>query len=103
MENRFFCHSFPRRRRDTDSLAIDKGLVILSSIVRSGFLLTPEMVEWREHLDDGTQSDPIQVFQKRVCFTELAPQELSEHGNLFGAFAIEFPLENLRLLGRMDK
>jgi hypothetical protein len=39
------------------------------------------------------------VFQKRACFTELAPSGLKEHSKLFEPFAIELTVENLRLLG----
>jgi hypothetical protein len=98
MQERFFYHSFPRRGRD-GSQATSKGLAILQSIIRSGLLLTPEKIEWTEFLQDGTQSPSIQMFQKRICFTELAPLELAEHARAFGPFAVEFSIENLRLLG----
>lgn len=65
----------------------------------SGLLLTPEKTVWSEFRQDGTKSPPIEVFQKRSSFTELAPSELEEHGRLFGPFALEFEIESLRLLG----
>jgi len=68
-------------------------------MAKSGLLLTPEMTEWREFRQDGRLSDPVQVFQKRACFTELAPSELRNHAAQFGRFAIEYETENLRLLG----
>ncbi len=78
---------------------VSKGLAILKSIATSGLLLTPERTVWSEFRQDGTRSEPIEVFQKRACFTELAPDELQAHGEQFGSFAIEFEIEKLRLLG----
>ncbi len=65
----------------------------------SGLLFTPERTVWREFRQDGQQGTPIEVFQKRACFTELGPPELEAHSAQFGSFAIEFEIENLRLLG----
>lgn len=98
MEQRFFYHSFPRWA-STPQEAVTKGLRVLNSIVNSGLLLTPEKIEWSEFLQDGTRSKPIQVFQKRISFTELSPRELPEHARTFGPYALEFTVENLRLLG----
>ncbi len=99
LAQRFFYHSFPRRGRDTESVN-EKGLQILASMAQSGLLLTPENPrEWRETLMDGTKGAPVVLLQKRVCFTELAEQELARHSNSFGPFAIEFSIENLRVLG----
>lgn len=97
MDERFFYHSFPRRNSPETVTA--KGLAILDSLLRSGLLLTPEKTEWSEFRRDGTKSPPIEVFQKRACFTELAPPELNEHSKRFGPFAIELTIEHLRLLG----
>src|SRR5262245_8661149 len=67
-KSRYFFHSFPRRKGATAK----KGLAILESIVRSGLLLTPELIEWREIQSNGRFSEPFTVAQKRVCFTESA-------------------------------
>ena len=95
MEQRYFYHSFPRRSSDGS----DKGLRILTSILDSGILLTPERLEFRERRSDGQLSKPYTVYQKRACFTELAPSELPAHAKVFGRFAIEWDLRALRQLG----
>lgn len=99
-KERFFYHSFPRRGREDENVD-RKGLAILTSIAKSGFLLTPEKISWSEFLQDGTKSESIDLFQKRVCFTELAEYELAAHSNMFGPFAVEFSIENLRCIGAM--
>lgn len=99
MYNQFLYHSFPRRGRDNSDLAITRGLAILSSMIKSGLLLTPEVTDWKEHLQDGTLSLPVKLFQKRICFTLLPPSQLQEHAKTFGPFAFEYSVENLRILG----
>lgn len=99
MYNQFLYHSFPRRGRDNNDLAITRGLAILSSIIKSGLLLTPEVTYWCEHLQDGTLSQPVKLFQKRICFTLLSPSRLQEHATTFGPFAFEYSVEKLRSLG----
>ena len=99
MYNKFLYHSFPRRGSDNIDLTITRGLAILSSMIKSGLLLTPEVTDWREHLQDGTLSQPVKLFQKRICFTLLAPSQLQKHATTFGPFAFEYRLENLRRLG----
>jgi hypothetical protein len=99
MKERFFYHSFPRRKLADD--AVPRGLAILRSMARSGLLLTPEQTVWSEFLQNGKRSDPIQIFQIRACFTELNPEELMDHAKQFGSFSIEFEIESLRLLGAM--
>ena len=84
---RFFYHSFPRRQ----TMDVNQGFAVLSSMLKSGLLLTPELVQW-QHLKSG-------IPQKRVCFTELPPSELPDHAKRFGCFAIEFTYESLRELG----
>lgn len=86
---RFMYHSFPRRRRDADGGK--KGLRILELIIDYGLLLTPEILHWNETKADSAYPDEdyIQV-SKRCCFTELAPEELPRHAQVFGEFAIEF-------------
>lgn len=96
---RYFYHSFPRRQRERPADELDTGMQVLTSIAVSGFLLTPEITEWREPRDDGSLGKPWSVIQKRCCFTELAPGELAEHSEHFGGFSIEFDVRTFRQLG----
>lgn len=95
-DQRFFYHSFPRRKSDD---AIKHGVAILESILDRGLLLTPEMFEISEQLIGGSRSTPAKIFQKRVCFTELSPAELPLHAAKFGEFALEFDIAALRAMG----
>lgn len=94
----YFYHSFPRKFIGKTE-EITKGLAILESVIESGFLLTPETWEVREQLAEGGLSPPLHVTQKRICFTELSPDYLKEHSSLFGHFALEFGIMELRQLG----
>lgn len=96
---RYFYHNFPRRYKDDETLHIEKGLSILASIKQSGFVLTPEITEWREPISDGSLSKPWKVVQKRCCFTELVPSDVANHSDVFGKFALEFEIPILRQLG----
>lgn len=96
---RYFYHSFPRCQRERPADELDAGLQVLRSIAASGFLLTPEITEWREPREDGSLGKPWKVIQKRCCFTELAPSELAEHSEHFGRFSIEFDARTFRQLG----
>jgi hypothetical protein len=95
---RYFYHSFPRRGRSTDA-EIEKGCKILSIIRDSGLVMAPEVVKWQYEHEDGSQPRASEVLQRRVCFTELAPHELAEHGKKFGRFALEFDVPVLKSLG----
>lgn len=97
MEERFFYHSFPRRRQDENE--IEKGIKILSSICSSGFLLTPEITKWKYDHSDGSAPRQEELLQKRICFTELSPKELPVHCKTFGHFAIEFDIVALKQMG----
>lgn len=98
-EERFFYHNFSRRYKDNKALYIEKGLSILASIKKLGFVLTPEVIEWKEPLSNGTQSKPWRVAQKRCCFTELVPSEVVNHSEMFGKFALEIEISVFRQLG----
>ena len=101
MTSRYFYHSFPRPRDgETCSQTVQRGWTILQSIRRLGFLLAPEIVEWRTPVSIGSPS-PIQVLQQRICFTELSRNELEEHSKRFGPFAIEFDIMALRRAGAL--
>ena len=43
----------------------------------------------------------VDLWQKRMCLTELRPQELREHSSHFGPFALEFALEEFLQMGGM--
>lgn len=96
---RYFYHSFPRRFRDDPDSEIDRGLEVLSSIIASGFLLSPEETKWKEPLRGGSFSKPVKNIAKTCSFTELAPRELPKHSRQFGSFSIEFDLQTFRELG----
>ena len=101
VESRFFYHSFPRPRQgETQSDTASRGWAILRSMTKLGLILAPEVVEWRTPVSLGTPS-PIQVLQRRICFTELSPQELSQHSVRFGPFALEFDTTALRRIGAL--
>jgi hypothetical protein len=95
MSERFFYHSFPRR------IGVDhlkKGCKILRSMCDIGLLLVPEYFEWRQPTTSGTDRI-FPMRQQRACFTELAPNELPRHAEIFGKFALEFEASELRKLG----
>lgn len=97
ISERFFYHSFPRPRASVSDQTA-KGLKILRSMCRNGFLLVPERVSWSD--PTGTQpGDRIHALQRRIAFTELAPQELHRHAKTFGPFALEYRIADLRPLG----
>ena len=101
VEPRFFYHSFPRRwQGETQNETTSRGWAILRSMKELGLILAPEVVEWHAPVSLGTPS-PIQVLQRRICFTELSPQELSQHSMRFGPFALEFQTIALRRIGAL--
>jgi len=100
-KERYFYHSFPRRGSNTDS-EIDKGCKILSLICDAGLLLAPEVVNWQYPHADGSSPPRTQTYiQRRICFTELAPADLSEHAQIFGRFALEFEVDVLKGMGAL--
>ena len=99
-KDRFFYHSFPRPREGENAeQRIDKGCRILSSIRDFGLLLMPEQIEWHQPLSGGSPPRIFSVLQKRVSFTELRPDELPIHAEIFGQFALEFETGVLTRLG----
>ena len=98
---RFFYHSFPRPRQgETDSETSRRGWAVLQSMRELGLILAPEIVEWHTPVSLGTPS-PTRILQRRICFTELSPQELREHSTRFGPFALEFETTALRRIGAL--
>jgi hypothetical protein len=94
--SRFFYHSFPRRAADE---GYSRALSILESVLKRGLLLVPERIEFQEELADGSFSAPWHIMQKRICFTELHPQELAGHAERFGSFALEWEITTLIEMG----
>ena len=100
-EPKFFYHSFPRPRTgETGSQTASRGWAILQSMKKLGLVLAPEVVEWHDPVGLGTPS-PIQVLQRRICFTELSQGELGAHSTRFGPFALEFDTATLRRVGAL--
>jgi hypothetical protein len=94
----YFYHSFPRRGHGKPE-AVDRGLAVLESILDRGLLLTPEIITIKEQLSNGSSSEPWNMLQKRVSFTDLAPSELLEHAKSFGPFALEWDTQKLVQMG----
>jgi hypothetical protein len=98
---RFFFHSFPRGAKgETRNGQLARGLSILRAVKEMGLVLAPEIVSWRQPTISGT---PRQIThrQQRLCFTELARSELSEHSKRFGPFSVQFSINTLRRLGAL--
>ncbi len=94
-------HSFPRvRPDDSDDRIIKVGLEILQSIRQIGLVLAPEIIVWKQALENG-QDRTTSVRQSRICFTELSRDQLEEHGKTFGPFSLEFRVDALRQLGAL--
>ncbi len=94
---RYFYHSFPRGTDKMDG--VGKGLTILQSMKEMGLLLTPEIPKWPDNVSGDPLSEPWSVAQIRCCFTLLQPFELLQHAKVFGHFAIEFDIKELRKFG----
>ena len=100
-KNRFFYHSFPRpRSSETYIQTANRGWAILESMEKTRFGLGSRGSRWDDPVGLGTPS-PIQVLQRRICFTELHPGELGGHSTRFGPFALEFDTSALRRIGAL--
>lgn len=98
---RYFYHSFPRPRQgETHSETAKRGWAILQSMKKLGLILAPEVVEWHTPVNLGPPS-PTRITQRRISFTELSPEELTEHSTRFGPFALEFDITELRRAGAL--
>jgi hypothetical protein len=95
-QERFFYHSFPRRGASTAS-ETEKGQQILAAIRDFGLVLTPQFIEWSQP-NLGGLPRTLPILQKRVCFTELSPDELPGHAEKFGHFSLEFKIDTVRRL-----
>lgn len=72
--------------------------MILELIRDFGLILTPEITTWEYPHADGSPPRKMEMVQRRVCFTELSPNELSRHAEEFGRFALEFEIDALKRL-----
>jgi hypothetical protein len=91
-----FYHSFPRPRKD-GPVDEDKGLKILESILKSGFLLVPEVRVYQPETPDGQE---YRLIQSRFCLTQLDKvEELEKHAKFFGTFHLEFSDKAMYALG----
>jgi len=98
VSNRFFFHTFPRPKKDEDKEAtLTRALKILRFMKDVGLILAPELVTWEIQLPDGNV-EKLPVLQQRICFTELATDELDEHSATFGPVTLAFDIQELRLI-----
>lgn len=97
MEKMYFYHSFPRG--DNIKLQSEKGLKILESMVKFGFLLKPEdpPLDWAKYIGFDKLGKKLIMRQKRICFTFIRPNELMDHKKKWGIFSIEFDKELLNI------
>jgi Putative abortive phage resistance protein AbiGi, antitoxin len=100
---RYFYHCFPQWIGSSEQIiqpSYDTGLQILSGMFKWGLLLTPEEIVFSgESFQDEENGEPIKIFQKRLCFTELSEEELPYHAQVFGPIALEFDQYTLRRMG----
>ena len=90
-----FYHSFPRPKEGQDS--IEKGLAILESFLKNGFLMTPDTISYRLETNGFSQEYPIT--QSRFCLTQIDISELKAHEKHFGCFHLEFTNQKTYDLG----
>jgi len=86
---RFLFHSFPRKPRFDEEPYnnAQRGLKILESMAAHGLVLVPEGQTWTENT---APPQTVEIEQKRMCFTDLAPSELLKHANFFGGCALQY-------------
>ncbi|QDC44767.1 abortive infection system antitoxin AbiGi family protein [Methylophilus medardicus] len=101
MQPTSFIHSFPRPQKDESEVQVQqRALKILTLIKELGFVMAPEVVEWNSEMM-GLNKKPLQILQRRVCFTEINASELKEHSKQFGPIALSFDKTVLRDVGAM--
>jgi hypothetical protein len=95
-----FYHSFPRPKHGQDG--IKKGLAILESFIKNGFLMVPETISYKRDKDDDNSLPPeCLITQSRFCLTQIDIGELKAHEKHFGCFHLEFTNQNTYALGAM--
>lgn len=98
----YFFHSFPRvKPGQTSSAVAQKGCLILKSLLDNGLLLVPETYELPSFGRAEPEPEKLRITQRRICFTELAPNELQSHSSVFGPFSLVYSVPNLRALGAL--
>jgi hypothetical protein len=98
----YFFHSFPRvKPQQTLPDLCRKGFLILESMLDNGLLLVPETYEWPTYGRSEPEAEKLTVTQRRICFTELKPNELKNHSSVFGPFSIVYTVPQLRALGAL--
>jgi hypothetical protein len=91
-----FFHSFPHHR-ENEPADEEKGLRILASILQSGLLLVPEVIEYPPEYPGGQK---YRLVQSRFCLTQLDdPERLEHHAAHFGTFHLEFADQTIYSLG----
>jgi hypothetical protein len=84
-------HSFPRR--SVGKNRAKHGLSTLKLMTKMGLLYTPEVIHWQEPGVNAVAPRPVDVAQKRICFTALQQSDIQKHSDTFGPLSIEFPYE----------
>jgi len=93
-----FYHSFPRPKHGQDS--IKKGLSILDSFLKNGFLMVPENITYKRGKADKNSLPPeYRITQNRFCLTQIDISELKAHEKHFGCFHLEFMNQKTYALG----
>jgi hypothetical protein len=102
-EARYGYHSFPRRAKTSVRPTNQKGLNVLRSMIRSGLLLPPELVDVPgEVFADGSIGPPSRIGETFGAFTVRTARSLvAEHSQDFGEFAAEFEIARLVELGAL--
>jgi len=92
-----FYHSFPRPKPKQNS--IKKGLAILESFLKNGFLMVPDTISYKLETNGFSQEYPIT--QSRFCLTQIDISDLKAHEKYFGCFHLEFTNQKTYDLGAM--
>lgn len=96
----FAYHCFPRRvSGESVESAHKRGFATLESMVKHGLLLTIELVQWPELYHGNQIGATTTASQRRLSFTQLPGERLSDHRKIFGDFALEFSIANLVHIG----
>jgi len=70
-------------------------------MLNNGLLLVPETYEWPTYGRSEPEAEKLTVTQRRICFTEIKPNELNNHSSVFGPFSIVYTVPQLRALGAL--
>lgn len=93
----FFVHSFPRRSaRDIDQ---EKALMILSSFLKYGPLLVPEVINVPAISGNKHTQSTFEILQTRFSLTLVNESEIKSHMTYFGCISLMFDPAILLRLG----